>query len=99
MTPQKIKKQKLYINDKFIKLVEIEARYQTLIDDQRKQTLIKEWNDIVENYDDYQDLYLELNRYVHNRFLNGHSLIDGNKRMHRALTTLIKEIIKYEDIL
>lgn len=77
----------------------IKGQYQTVPDSKRVATFLREWNDIVTHFSDPQDLFLELNRYSYNRFLMGHSFVDGNKRMHRFLTDLINNTIKIENIL
>lgn len=94
-----IKKQKLLLTEKDINIFQIDARYQTMIDQKRKNEIIKDWNIIVEMNDDWQDIYMYLHRYAYNKFLGGHTLIDGNKRMNRFLTSRINDIIEYKDIL
>lgn len=94
-----MKKEKLRMTAEYLDTVFEQAKYQTIPDAERIKTIIKDWNVVVDNLDDPQDLFLELHRLAYNRFLMGHSLVDGNKRMHRALTSLINEVIQFEDIL
>lgn len=89
----------LIISIAWVNNIQVEAKYQTPIDKNRVHELVEGWNTIILNLDDPQDLYLELSRFAYNRLLMGHMLVDGNKRMHRALTLLINEFIKYKDIL
>lgn len=89
----------LIIDTSWINNTMQEAKFQTVIDKHRIHDLIEGWNSIVLGLDDPQDLYLDLSRFAYNRLLMGHMLVDGNKRMHRALTLLINETIKFKDIL
>lgn len=94
-----MKKEELKITSGYLNEIFEEAKYQILPDIPRIETFVQEWNIIVDNLDDPQDLFLELHRFSYNRFLAGHSFVDGNKRMHRALTNLINSAIQFEDIL
>lgn len=67
-------------------------------DKEHLDRIIKEWNDIIHHYDDPQDIYFFLMKWISNRFIFGHELIDGNKRMSLLFTRRLTTFFEYEDI-
>ena len=46
-----------------------------------------------------QNTYLDLTRMIYNKFMAGHFLIDGNKRMYKILSEKINKEIAYKELI
>lgn len=88
------------ISKSFLEEMQSKCKFQTMIDNDRMMSFIKEWNTAIEMIgDDTQTLYHQLHIMITERFLRGHMWIDGNKRTHMYMTNFINTHIKNDDIL
>ena len=92
----------------------VEAKFQippTII---QLEYIVKEYNYIigeigtytfdVDNHEEKlsqanNDMYFHLSKLAYNKFIGGHTLIDGNKRMYKILSEKINSEIEYEELM